>query len=136
VARHAKVHRDYIKNVTRAKDGRTTENLYPHSEKRRKQHQVTSVDITGPYLQTPHRNKYLLTFIDHFAKYVEAFPIPDQTAEMCDIVRNTNCHSVWTGSKLITDKDRAFMSSCFKETCKILGIRKVAPLAIIKDVTE
>jgi len=57
VARHEKVHRDYIKNVTRAKDGRTTENLYPHSEKRRNQQQVTSVDITGPYLQPPSRNK-------------------------------------------------------------------------------
>ena len=39
--------------------------------------QVTSVDITGPYLTTPWKNKYLLNFIDHFTKDVEAFPIPD-----------------------------------------------------------
>jgi hypothetical protein len=38
---------------------------------------VTSVDITGPYLITPRKNKYLLTFIDHATKYAEAFPIPD-----------------------------------------------------------
>jgi len=30
-----------------------------------------------------------------------------------------------TGYKLITDNGRAFLSSLFKETCKILGIRKV-----------
>ena len=45
--------------------------------------EVTSMDITGPYLKTPLGNKYLLTFICHLTKYVEAFPIPDQTAEVC-----------------------------------------------------
>ena len=38
--------------------------------------EVTSMDITGPYLKTPLGNKYLLTFICHLTKYVEAFPIP------------------------------------------------------------
>ena len=31
---------------------------------------VTSLDVTGPYLRTPRRNRYLLTFIDHFSKFV------------------------------------------------------------------
>ena len=34
--------------------------------------EVTSMDITGPYVLTTRKNKYLLTFIDHFTKYVEA----------------------------------------------------------------
>ena len=36
--------------------------------------QVVSIDITGPYPMTARENKYLLTFIDHFTKYTEAFP--------------------------------------------------------------
>ena len=44
---------------------------------------VKSMDLTGPYLITPCKNKYLLTFIYHFPKYAEAFPVPDKTAETC-----------------------------------------------------
>jgi transposase InsO family protein len=85
---------------------------------------VTSLDITGPYVTKPRGNKYLLTFIDHFTKYVEAFPIPDQTAETCARIYATQIvtrHG--TGSQLITDQGRYFMSSFFQESCKILGIR-------------
>jgi hypothetical protein len=45
--------------------------------------QITSMNITVPYPVTPKGNKYLLTFIDHFIKYVEAYPLKDQTAESC-----------------------------------------------------
>ena len=88
--------------------------------------EVTSMGITGPYLVTPSKNKYLLTFIDHFSKWVEAYPISDITAETCATVYSSQIltrHG--TGSTLITDKGRSFMSAFFKETCKILGIRKV-----------
>jgi transposase InsO family protein len=87
--------------------------------------QVTSMDITGPYLKTPRGNRFLLTFIDHFTKFVEAYPIPDQTAETCARVYATQIitrHG--TGSMLITDQGRSFMSVFFRQTCKILNIRK------------
>ena len=75
---------------------------------------------------TPRKNKYLLTFIDNFTKYVEAIPISDQSDETCTRVYASQIvtrHG--TGSKLITDQGRAFMSAFFQETCKILGIHKV-----------
>ena len=88
--------------------------------------QITAMDITGPYMLTPRKNKYLLTFIDHFTRYAEAYPIPDQTAETCARIYATQIitrHG--TGWKLITDQGRAFMSTFFSETCKILGVRKI-----------
>ena len=84
------------------------------------------MDVTGPYLLTPRKNKYLLAFIDRLTKYVEAFAIPNQTAETCARVYASQIvtrHG--TGSKLITDQCRASISSFFRETCKILGIHKV-----------
>jgi transposase InsO family protein len=87
---------------------------------------ITSMDTTGPYPTTPQGNKYLLTFIDHLRKYVEAFPIPGHTAETCARVYAsqivTRHGSGWT---LITDQGREFMSFFFQKTCKILGVRRV-----------
>jgi hypothetical protein len=77
------------------------------------------MDITGPYPATPRKNKYLLKFIDHFTKYVEAFAIPDQTAETCARVYATQIitrHG--TGSKLVTDQGGAFMSKFFTKPAK------------------
>ena len=81
--------------------------------------EVVSIDIPGPYPMTTRKYKYLLTFIDHFTKYAEAFPLQDQTAETCAPVYATQIVTRYgTGSKLITDQGRAFMSSFFRETCK------------------
>jgi len=88
--------------------------------------QISAMDVTGPCILTPRKNKYLLTFIDHFTRYAEAFPIPDQTAETCDRIYATQIitrHG--TGSKLITDQGRAFMSTFFSETFNILGVHKI-----------
>jgi hypothetical protein len=86
---------------------------------------ITSMDITGSYLQTLRGKKYLLRFIDYFSKYVEAYPIPDQTASWCFKIYATQIFTRHgTCSQLINDQGRAFMSNFFQETCKILGIRR------------
>ncbi len=41
--------------------------------------QIIHTDLSGPYPETERGNKYILTFIDHFTKYVEQFAIPEQT---------------------------------------------------------
>jgi len=44
--------------------------------------QITSVDVTGSYSTTPRKKRYLVTLIDNFTKYAEAFTIPVQTAKI------------------------------------------------------
>ena len=75
---------------------------------------------------TADKNKYLLTFIDHLTRYAEAIPIPDITAETCARAYATQIiarHG--SGSVLVTDQGRQFTSVFFKETCRILGIKKL-----------
>ena len=87
--------------------------------------QITSVDVTGSYSTTPRKKRYLVTLIDNFTKYAEAFTIPVQTAKIFAWVCATQIitrHG--TGSKLITDQGRAFISWFIRETCKMLGMRK------------
>jgi hypothetical protein len=88
--------------------------------------QVTSVDIKGPYCIAPRKTPILLTFINYFTKYVEAFPIPDVSAETCARVYAAQIvarHS--SGSTLFMDQVTYFTSAFFQETCKILRVRKV-----------
>ena len=95
---------------------------YTHAEP----FQVTSMDITGPHLITPRKNRYLFIFIDHFSKYVEAFQIPDVSTETCARVCATRIivrHS--SGSTLITDQERSLISTFFQEICKTLKVIKV-----------
>jgi transposase InsO family protein len=77
--------------------------------------EVSSMDITVSYVTTPRKNKFLLTFVDHLTRYVEAFPLSDPIAETiaCRYVTQiVKRHG--TGSKLITDQGRGFISDFFQ----------------------
>ena len=73
-------------------------------EKPKEPFQVVSIDLTGPDPVTARGNRYLLTFICHFTKFVEAFPVSDISAETCARIYSSQIvtrHG--TGSTLITD---------------------------------
>ena len=84
------------------------------------------MDICGPYPLTQRTSKYLLTFICHFTRYAGAILVPDMSAETCALAYAANVIArPGTGSILVTDQGRSFMSALFKETCKILGIKQM-----------
>jgi hypothetical protein len=83
--------------------------------------EITLMDITGPYPVTARKNRYLLTFVDHFSKYAKIYSIPHQSAVTWANVYASQIitrHS--SGSKLIADQGAAFISSFFNETCRII----------------
>ena len=48
-----------------------------------------ATDILGPFPESTRGNKYVLVVTDYFTKWVEIFPIQDQTAPTCaEIILN------------------------------------------------
>ncbi|KAJ4441307.1 hypothetical protein ANN_11161 [Periplaneta americana] len=88
--------------------------------------ELVSMDILGPFSKTTSGNVYLLTFMDAFTKWSEAIPIPDQTAETVArefVTKIIARHG--TPKQVLTDQGRNFVSTLFKEVCKLLRIKKI-----------
>ena len=84
-----------------------------------------STDIVGPFPVTPRGNKYILVVTDHFSKWVEIFPIPDQSASVCaEKILNEVIARFGCPYELLSDQGRNYESVIFSELCKLLEIKK------------
>ncbi len=84
-----------------------------------------ATDILGPLPETTRRNKYILVVADSFTRWVEAFPIPDQTAETCaNVILNEVIARFGCPLDLHSDQGRNYQSHIFKDLCRLLEIRK------------
>ena len=84
-----------------------------------------STDILGPLLCTPRGNKYILTITDHFSRWVEIFPIPDQTAEtVARVILNEVIARFGCPITIHSDQGSNYESRLFAELCSLLEIRK------------
>jgi hypothetical protein len=82
-------------------------------------------DIMGPFPLTPRGNRYVLVVTDAFSKWVEIFPVPDQTASTCStIILNEVISRFGCPYDLHSDQGRNFESNIFKDLCRLLSIRK------------
>jgi len=79
---------------------------------------------------TQGNNKYILTFQDGLSKYVIAMPITQKDA---DTVARSFVEKViltsGTSRILQTDQGANFMREVFRNTCRILGIKKIQSTA-------
>ncbi|CAC5374787.1 unnamed protein product [Mytilus coruscus] len=84
-----------------------------------------ATDILGPLPVSPRDNRYILAIPDHFTKWLEIFPIPDQTAATCvyfilhEVICRYGCPLSFH-----SDQGRNFESEIFTELCSLLEIRK------------
>ncbi|CAC5421923.1 unnamed protein product [Mytilus coruscus] len=84
-----------------------------------------ATDFLGPLPTTPRGNKFILTVTDYFTKWVEVFPVKDQTAVVCaQLILNEVICRFGSPLAIHSDQGRAYESQIFQELCKILEIRK------------
>lgn len=88
--------------------------------------EVIAMDVVGPLPISESRNVYILSVMDHFSRYCEFIPLPDQTAES---VARALVQRVITKfgvpRSLVTDQGSNFTSDLIKHLCKFLHVRKV-----------
>ena len=84
-----------------------------------------ATDILGPFPESIRGNKYVLAVTDYFTKWVEIFPIPDQTAPTCaEIILNEVIARFGCPYNIHSDQGRNYESAIFSELCQLLEIRK------------
>jgi len=84
-----------------------------------------TMDILSGLPVAEDGSKYILVVCDHFTKWVEAYPLPDQAASTC-------MQAVYDGFisrfsypiQIHTDQERNFESTLFKEMCALTGVNK------------
>ncbi len=87
--------------------------------------ETVALDISGPWPMSKSGNKYILVAVDHFTKWAEAWPIPDQEAKtVARVLVDQFISRHGTPHSIHTDQGRNFESKLFKELCKLLGVRK------------
>jgi len=85
-----------------------------------------AVDCMGPFPLTIAGNRFIVVFIDHFSKFIEAFATSDITAQTIAklFVENIICKH-GAPQILQTDRGSDFTSNLMVEVTKIFDIRKV-----------
>ncbi|CAH1254301.1 GIN1 [Branchiostoma lanceolatum] len=84
-----------------------------------------AIDIVGPLPKTSLGNKYVLVLSDYFSKWVEVFPMADETAA-------TVARVIFEGwvcvhgppERIHTDQGRNFESTLLAELCKFMRVGK------------
>ena len=87
---------------------------------------IRVIDLTGPHPTSAKGNRYILTVIDHFSKWVEIFPMRNQKASTVTrlLVDRVICvHGC--PKQILTDQGPNFDSQLFQELCRLLAIDKI-----------
>src|SRR6218665_457805 len=84
------------------------------------------VDITGPHPVSQHGYRYILTVIDNFTKWAEAYSIRNQES----MTVASSLVSQWISRygcprQLITDQGPCFEAALFRDLCRFLQIDRV-----------
>lgn len=83
------------------------------------------VDVVGPLPVSEDGNRYILTVMDYFTKWPEAYAIPNQlTSTIVDCLVDGMFTRFGVPEELHSDQGRNFESQVFGEVCRRLGVNK------------
>jgi len=81
------------------------------------------IDITGPHPKSRNGYVYILTLVDYFSKWSDAFPIRNQEAGTIAKVLVDRVFSYFGSPiQILSDRGRNFESRLFNEMCRRLGV--------------
>merc|ERR1711893_224186 len=84
-----------------------------------------AMDVLGPLPATPEGYKFILVVMDYFTKWVEIFPMRDQTAETVAAVLVDEVFSrMGCPIELHSDQGSNFKSKLMTEVYRLMGIKK------------
>ena len=88
--------------------------------------ETISIDITGKHPRSSKGNEYILTVVDSFSKFAEAYPIRAHTAPIVARTLATQFFPRYgTPMRLLSDQAPEFESELFQELCRIMEIDKI-----------
>ena len=83
------------------------------------------LDLLGPFPESRNRNKYVLSIVDQFTRWVELFPIKNMEAiTIAKVFVNEFVSRYGLSRQILTDQGRQFESMLFKEICVLMDIDK------------
>ncbi|XP_061093063.1 uncharacterized protein LOC133125281 [Conger conger] len=83
------------------------------------------IDVLGPFPRSEKGNRYILTAMDYFTKWPEAYCLPDQEAEtIVDALVEGMFSRLGVPEVIHTDQGRNFESRVFAAMCEKLGSHK------------
>ena len=81
------------------------------------------MDLIGPLKITPRKNKFILTMTCYFSKWVEAFPLPDKSANgVAQGIYTAYCRH-GAPNDIITDQGKEFVNQVNYFMCLTMHVR-------------
>ena len=112
----------HICQMVKGHPKRTEMQLYP----KYKAFKCIHIDPAGPLPLTKDDNKYFITIIDRFTRYVEVLPVKDLTAyNLAKQVYNKWILKYGAPDVIISDQGTQFISGIFQHLCKLSNIKHI-----------
>lgn len=120
--------RDYVQRCQRCQRRNTPGGVTPPAQVPtlpERPGQIVGIDFVGP-LPAGRTTQYLLTAVDHFTKYAEAYVVPDCTANTAaEVLATKFIPTHGTPESLVSDRGTAFTSQLLVTLCREWNVRKI-----------